>query len=73
MLVLSRKANEVIKIGEDITITVVLIRGDKVKLGIEAPQKMPAHRLEVFDSIREENGERLLTRAQQERITEERE
>ena len=51
MLVLSRKKSEQIVINEDITITVVEIRGDKVRLGIEAPKEVPVHRQEVFDAI----------------------
>ena len=51
MLVLSRKKSEQIVINEDITITVVEIRGDKVRLGIEAPKEVPVHRREVFDAI----------------------
>ena len=51
MLVLSRKKNESIVINDDITILVVEIRGDKVRLGIEAPKEVPVHRREVFDAI----------------------
>jgi len=51
MLVLSRKRNESIVINNDITIVVVEIRGDKVRLGIEAPKEVPVHRREVFDAI----------------------
>ena len=51
MLVLSRKKNEQIVIGNDITIVVVEIRGDKVRLGVEAPKEVPVHRREVFDAI----------------------
>ena len=52
MLVLSRKKNESIVIDNDITIVVVEIRGDKVRLGVEAPREVPVHRREVFDAIR---------------------
>jgi carbon storage regulator len=52
MLVLSRKKNESIVINNDITIVVVEIRGDKVRLGVEAPKEIPVHRREVYDSIR---------------------
>ena len=52
MLVLSRKKNESIVINDDITIVVVEIRGDKVRLGIEAPKEVSVHRREVFDAIR---------------------
>ena len=51
MLVLSRKKNESIVINNDITITVVEIRGDKVRLGIVAPKDVPVHRQEVYDAI----------------------
>ena len=52
MLVLSRKKNESIVINDDITIVVVEIRGDKVRLGIEAPKEVPVHRNEVYEAIR---------------------
>jgi len=51
MLVLSRKKNESIVIDDNITIVVVEIRGDKVRLGVEAPKEVPVHRREVFDAI----------------------
>jgi len=51
MLLLSRKKNESIVIDGDITIVVVDIRGDKVRLGIEAPKEVSVHRREVFDAI----------------------
>lgn len=52
MLVLSRKINERIIINDKIVITVVDIRGDKVRLGIEAPEDVPVHRQEVYDAIK---------------------
>ncbi|MEW4530378.1 MAG: carbon storage regulator CsrA [Maioricimonas sp. JB045] len=52
MLVLSRKKNESIIIDERITITVIEIRGDKVRLGIEAPRDVPIHRSEVYEALR---------------------
>lgn len=52
MLVLSRKKNESIVIDNDIKIVVVEIRGDKVRLGIEAPKEVPVHRREVYDAIK---------------------
>lgn len=51
MLVLSRKKNESIVINNDITIVVVEIRGDKVRLGVEAPKDVPVHRKEVYEAI----------------------
>ncbi len=55
MLVLSRQRDESIIIGENIVVTVVDIRGDKVRLGIEAPTEIPVHRREVFEAIQREN------------------
>ena len=52
MLVLSRKKNESIVINNDITVVVVEIRGDKVRLGVEAPKDVPVHRREVYDAIK---------------------
>ena len=52
MLVLSRKKNESIVINNEITIVVAEIRGDKVRLGVEAPKEVPVHRREVFDAIK---------------------
>lgn len=52
MLILSRKKDESIVINNDITIVVVEIRGDKVRLGIEAPKEVPVHRREVYDAIK---------------------
>jgi carbon storage regulator len=51
MLVLSRKKNESIVIDENIIITVVEVRGDKVRLGIQAPREIPIHRSEIHDAI----------------------
>lgn len=55
MLVLSRQRDESIIIGDNVVITVVDVRGDKVKLGIEAPQDISVHRREVYEAIRREN------------------
>lgn len=54
MLVLSREKNECIIINNDIVITVVEVRGDKVRIGIEAPKEVPVHRKEVYDAIQRE-------------------
>ena len=56
MLVLSRKKNESIKIGDHITITVVEVRGDRVRLGIEAPKEVTVHRNEVFEAIQRDGA-----------------
>lgn len=62
MLVLSRKKNESIVINDDVTIVVVEIRGDKVRLGVEAPMEVPVHRKEVYNAIkREEEIQRNIT------------
>lgn len=54
MLVLSRHRDESIIIGDDIVITVVDVRGDKVRLGIDAPTDIPVHRQEVYEAIQRE-------------------
>lgn len=56
MLVLSRQRDESIIIGDNIVITIVDIRGDKVRLGIDAPKEVPVHRQEVYDAIQRENS-----------------
>ncbi len=55
MLVLSREKEQIIMIGEDITITICDIRGDKVRVGIEAPKHIPIHRKEIYDNIKRES------------------
>ena len=55
MLVLSRHRDESIMIGDDVVVTIVDIRGDKVRLGIEAPTSIPVHRQEVYEAIQREN------------------
>ena len=56
MLVLSRQRDESIIIGDNIVITIVDIRGDKVRLGIEAPKEIPVHREEVYEAIKKESA-----------------
>lgn len=63
MLVLSRKSNESIVINNNITVTVVEIRGDKVRLGIVAPKEIPVHRQEVFDLIHSQSSDDSVTPA----------
>jgi carbon storage regulator len=57
MLVLSRHRDESIIIGDDIVVTVVDIRGDKVRLGIQAPAHISVHRQEIYDAIQREKAE----------------
>jgi len=75
MLVLSRQVDETITIGDDIEITIVDIRGEKVRLGINAPSHISIHRKEVYDAIKREAeaGERgqrtdILTEGQQKKV-----
>ena len=63
MLVLSRQRDETIMIGDQIEITVVDIRGDKVRVGITAPRDVQVHRKEVYEAIKRENAEAAQVRA----------
>ncbi len=58
MLVLSRQKDESIIIGDDVEITIVDVRGDKVRLGITAPRNIPVHRREVYEAIQREKKEK---------------
>jgi carbon storage regulator len=55
MLVLTRKVNESITIGNDIVVSILEIRGTQVRVGIEAPKRMPVHRTEIYEGIIQEN------------------
>lgn len=57
MLILARRLNETIVIGDSIRVSVVDIKGDQIKLGIEAPSSVKVYRQEVYDAIQEENRE----------------
>lgn len=59
MLVMSRKKDESVVIGDSIVITIVDIRGDKVRLGIEAPKEIVVHRQEVYEALRAWRDEQL--------------
>ncbi len=63
MLALSRKVNESIMIGHDIEITVLEIKGEQVKLGINAPKSVPLYRKEIYAQIQEANKEAVSTGA----------
>ncbi len=56
MLVLSRQRDESIKIGDDVEITIIDIRGDKVRLGIDAPPDVPVHRKEIYEAMKQRKG-----------------
>jgi carbon storage regulator len=68
MLVLSRQRDESIIIGDNIVITVVDIRGDKVRLGIAAPTEIPVHRREVYEAIQRENRQAALLKPEDARL-----
>jgi carbon storage regulator len=58
MLVLSRQKDESIMIGDEVQITIVDVRGDKVRLGITAPKTIPVHRREIYDAIQREKAQK---------------
>jgi carbon storage regulator len=58
MLVLSRQKDESIMIGDEVEITIVDVRGDKVRLGITAPKSIPVHRREIYDAIQREKAQK---------------
>jgi len=64
MLVLSRQRDESIMIGDDVEITIVDVRGDKVRLGITAPKSIPVHRREIYDAIQREKAQKAEAEAQ---------
>ena len=68
MLVLSRQRDESIIIGDNVVITVVDVRGDKVKLGIDAPKEISVHRQEVYEAIQRENRQAALLKPQDARL-----
>ncbi len=57
MLILTRKKDQVIKIGNDISVMIVAIQGDQVRIGVEAPKNVKVFRQEVYDDIQKENKE----------------
>lgn len=57
MLILSRKVDEKIKIGNDISIQIISVSGDQVKIGVDAPKNVKVFRQEVFDDIQKQNKE----------------
>ena len=67
MLVLSRQRDESIIIGDNVVITIVDVRGDRVRLGIEAPREISVHRREVYEAIQRENQQAAQIRPDQAR------
>jgi carbon storage regulator len=67
MLVLSRQRDESIVIGDNVVVTIVDVRGDRVRLGIEAPREVSVHRREVYEAIQRENREASQIRPEQAR------
>jgi carbon storage regulator len=67
MLVLSRQKDESIIIGDDIKITIVDVRGDKVRLGIDAPREISVHRIEVYEAIQREKAEKQAAEQQKQK------
>ncbi|MCI1209328.1 MAG: carbon storage regulator CsrA [Treponema sp.] len=61
MLILSRKIDQKIRIGENITLTIIEIRGDQVKIGVEAPKEVKVFRQEVYTAIQNENRQAART------------
>ncbi len=68
MLVLSRQRDQSIIIGDDVVITIVDVRGDKVKLGIQAPKEISVHRQEVYEAIQRENRQAALLKPDDARL-----
>lgn len=63
MLVLSRQKDESIMVGDEVEITIVDVRGDKVRLGITAPRSIDVHRKEVYEAIQREKAEAIKAKA----------
>lgn len=68
MLVLSRQRDESIIIGDNVVVTIVDVRGDKVKLGIEAPREVTVHRQEVYEAIQRENRQAAMLKPEDARL-----
>jgi len=62
MLVLTRRVGESVKIGHDVTVTVLEVRGDVIRLGIDAPRSVQVHREEVYEALQEANREAMASR-----------
>ncbi|ARU60429.1 carbon storage regulator [Tumebacillus avium] len=68
MLVLSRKVGESIRIGDDVIVTVVEVKGDQIRLGIEAPKQVKVHRQEVYAEIQELNRQAAIQKTERSQL-----
>lgn len=68
MLVLTRRSGESVVIGDDVTVTVLEIRHDQVRLGVDAPRSVPVHRHEVYEQVIRENATAVATSEQARRV-----
>lgn len=68
MLVLTRRTGESLMVGEDVTVTVLEVRHDQVRIGIDAPRSVPVHRREVYEQVVRENATAVASAAQARRM-----
>lgn len=68
MLVLTRRTGESLMVGEDVTVTVLEVRHDQVRIGIDAPRSVPVHRREIYEQVVRENATAVATAAQARRM-----
>jgi carbon storage regulator len=59
MLILTRKVGEALMIGDDVTVTVLAVKGNQVRIGIDAPKNVPVHREEIYDRVQGENARKV--------------
>lgn len=71
MLVLTRRSGESLMVGDDITVTVLEVRHDQVRIGIDAPRSVPVHRREVYEQVIRENATAVASAAQARRMASE--